>query len=98
VIDYFESYTERIHLHVDARHLLVGHVGPVLWMCMMWALCRTCTVYSGCTFYVDVCRTTTLVLHAMWMYVGLFALVVHAMWMYVGLWHWLYILYGYICY
>jgi len=82
VIDYLESETEGTHLHVDARHLLVGHVGPVLWMCMMWA----------------VCGTSALVVHAMWMYVGLSALIIHAMWMYVRLQHWLCMLYGYMCY
>lgn len=48
----------------------------------MWGFC------TGCTFCVDVCGTTALVLFAIWMYVGLYVLVVHAMWMYVGLQHW----------
>jgi len=52
----------------------------------------------GFTCYVDVCGSTALVVRAIWMYVGLSALVVHAMWMYVGLQHWLYMLYGYMCY
>jgi hypothetical protein len=54
VIDYLESATEKTHLHVDARHLLVVHLGPVFWMWMVQA----------------VCGTTAHVVHAMWMYVG----------------------------
>jgi hypothetical protein len=80
VIDYLESETERTHLHVDARHLLVGHVGPLLWMCMLWAVCGTSAlVVHGMWMYVDVCGTTELVEHAVWMYVTS-ALIVHAMW------------------
>jgi hypothetical protein len=105
VIDYLESGTEKTHFHVDARHLLVGHVGPVVWMWMILA----------------VCGTTALVVHAIWMYVGPLhwlcmrcgcmwdnctgcafyvdvcgttALVVHAVWMYVGPLHWLCMLCG----
>lgn len=87
VIDYLESETERTHLHVDARHVLVGHVGPVLWMCMMWAVCRTSAlVVHSVWMYVGL---PALVVRAIWMYVGLSALVIRALWMYVGLQHWL---------
>jgi hypothetical protein len=94
VIDYLERETERKHLHVDARHLLVGHVGPVLWMCMMWAVCGTSAlVVHGIWMYVGLLNWLCMLCGCMWdfcidctCYVdvcGTSALIVHAMWMFV---------------
>ena len=102
VINYLESETERTHLHVDARLLLVGHVGPVLWMCMMWAVCGTSAhvVHSmwgyciGFTCYMDVCGTFCIGCACYVDVCGTTALNVHALWIYVLLMHWLYMLYG----
>ena len=90
VVDYLESETERTHLHVDARHLLVGHVccgcvwcglyvGLLHWLCIlcgcMWDYC------IGFTCYVDICGTTALLYGCMWMDIcAANALAVHAMW------------------
>lgn len=55
----------------------------------MWDFC------TGCAFYVDVCGTTALVLHAMWIYVGLLHCYMDVCgWIYVLLMHWLYMLCG----
>jgi hypothetical protein len=52
-----------------------------------------CDYRIGCACCVDVCGTTALVVHIMWMYVGLLHwLCMHAMWAHVLLLHWLYML------
>jgi len=43
----------RLNEHI-CMWMLVGHVGPVLWLCMMWAICGT----------------SALVVHSVWMYLG----------------------------